>query len=164
MFNKALTSKVQQIDCPPASLSRSSVGVRETGGGQRRSEGSDRGAEAEEAGTGLHAQPAPADLHRPSPKRPNARGREEPLHPAHQGEHLTTPEPHLLHHHHYHLFLFLHIHLHCSTSRRSISDARSHSLPRSPMSDPGVSDTLLRLAMLPLAAIGEGGAETNSDV
>lgn len=99
----------------------SAEGIRETGECQRGPEGSDRGAEAAEAAAGLHAQPAPADLHRPSPKRTNARGREEPLHPTHQGEHLTTPQPHLLHHHHLLLFLLVHIHLHSGTCRWWIS-------------------------------------------
>lgn len=84
-----------------------SAGVGEAGERQRRPEVSDRGAEAAEAEAGLHAEPAPADLHRPSPERPNAGGREEPLPPAHQGEHLTAPQLHL------HLLLHsLHIHLH----------------------------------------------------
>lgn len=102
-------------------------GVRETGKRQRRPESSDRGAEAAEAAAGLHAQPAPADLHRPSPERPDARGREEPFHPAHQGEHLTTPQPHRL----------VLVRLHGSAARWRTSDPRSHSVSQSPMSDRG---------------------------
>lgn len=127
-LDSILTSKIDTNWLRP---SPSSAGVRETWDRQRWPEGSDRGAQAAEAAAGLHAQPAPADLHRPSPKRPNARGREEPLHPAHQGEHLATSQPHLLHHHH----LLLHICLHSSTSRRRISVPRSHSVSQSPMSD-----------------------------
>lgn len=128
-----------------------SVGIRETRKRQRRAEGSDRGAEAAEAAAGLHAQPAPTHLYRPGPERPDARGREEPLHPTHQGEHLTTPQPHLHYVHRLHLHLLVHVHLHDSTSRRRASEPRSHSLPQSPVR--GFGHFFLRLAMLPPAAI-----------
>lgn len=93
-----------------------SSGVREAGEHERRPEGSDRRAEAAEAAAGLHAEPAPAHLHRPSPERPDPRGREEALHPAHQGELLPAPHPHLL-------FLFI-IYLHSDPSERRASHPR----------------------------------------
>lgn len=114
---------------------RSPVGVGEAGDRQRRPEGSDRGAEAAEAAAGLHAQPAPAHLHRPRPERPNARGRAEPLPPAHQGEHVAVPQHHC---HHRRLLLVLLLVRHASSGRRS-SEPRSRSLSqshrRSAMSD-----------------------------
>lgn len=103
-----------------------SAGVWKAGEHQCRLKSSDWGAKAAEAAAGLHAQPAPADVHRPSPEPPDARGWAKSFHPAHPGEHLTTPQPHLHHH-------LIRIHVHSSASRRRTSDSRSCPVPQSLM-------------------------------